>query len=750
MTGRSSGREGAPMQPNSAGDPAGLPENAYRELKPGEVYRPVIPPESRVAEVTTRSIVFGLAMTILFSAAAAYVALKLGQGIESAIPISILAIGFSAMVARKSTLLENVNIISLGATAGIVVGGSVFTMPAIYILGLENYSSFWQIFVVPLFGAMLGVLFLIPFRRYFVAEMHGKLPFPEATATTEILVTGERGGKQAVVLLYSMGLGFVMDFLALTFKVWSDLFTTSLIPRLRSVTDDVKAVFNLNTSAAVLGLGYIIGLKYASIICAGSFLSYFVLIPLFAKLGALIPGGVIFPGTPSIEGMDYAMIFSKYVRYIGIGGIFTAGFLSIIKMSPVMKQAIGKVFAEVAKLGSASKDAAAIRTEQDIPMSRVILMGAILAVVIWAYFRFAVLAGMEGATMISILSLILTFVIAFLFAAVSAWAVALISVTPVSGMTLTTLIISAVLLSQMGLHGPQGQLAVLLIGGVVCTSLSMTGSMVTMLKVGYWLGATPRKIQIALLAGSVLASLTVTGVIVLFAHSYGYVASPEHATPVSAPQANAMAAVIQSVMTSGQAPWFLYGLGAVIAVVVQMLGISPLAFALGMYLPIELNTPILAGAFVGYLVQRPTGNGALDRARGNRGTLIASGFIAGGAIAGVVDALLQYLGPKYAPSMLPSIVGLFEYAASAKNWVGLLVFVALCVYLFIDARRAKAEEAGPADRENVRQDLRLVVVFDGVHGLPDEPRDKHGHDHRQRGEHQRGDDSAAIWAQETE
>jgi putative OPT family oligopeptide transporter len=675
---------------------AGLPENAFRELKPGEVYRPIVPPESKVPEVSARSILFGLAMTVLFSAAASYVALKLGQGIESAIPIAILAIGLSAMLKRKSTLLENVNVISLGATAGIVVGGSVFTMPAIYILGLESYSSFLQIFIVPLLGALLGVLFLIPFRRYFVAEMHGKLPFPEATATTEILVTGARGGRHAVVLLYSMGVGFALDFLALSFRAWTDNFTTSLIPRLRHLTEDVKAVFNLNTSAAVLGLGYIIGVKYASIICAGSFLSYFVLIPLFARLGTLIPGGVIFEGTPPITGMDYATIFGEYVRYIGIGGIFSAGLLSIVKMSPVMKQAIGKVFSEIARMRAPGKGAAAMaRTDDDIPMSRVVAMGSALTIVIWVYFRFVVLVGMQDATMISIVSLVLTLVIAFLFAAVSAWAIALISVTPISGMTLTTLIIAALALAQLGLQGPQGQLAVLLIGGVVCTSLSMTGSMITILKTGYWLGATPRKIQMSLMGGAVLASLTVTGVIVLFASTYGFVETAAHPTPVPAPQANAMAAVIGSVMQSGNAPWFLYGLGAVIAVVVQMLGISPLAFALGMYLPIELNTPILAGALVGWLIQRPSGDATRDRAVANRGTLIASGFIAGGALAGVADALLQYVSQQFEWGLAETFQGWFDYAAGAKNWVGLFVFIAMSLYLVWDSRRAKAEDAGP-------------------------------------------------------
>jgi len=667
-----------------------LPDNAYRELAPGESYNPVVSPESPIAEVTPRAIALGIVMTVIFSAAAAYVALKLGQGIETAIPIAILTIGFSAIVPRKSTLLENTMTVVLGATAGIVVGGSVFTMPAIYILKLEGYSSFFQIFVVPLLGAILGVVFLIPFRRYFVAEMHGKLPFPEATATTEILVTGARGGKQAGILLYSMGLAVVVDFLALALKTWSDTFTTALVPGLDKLNEKFRAVFNLNTSAAVLGLGYIIELRYASIICAGSFLSYFAFIPLFAKLGSVLPEGTaLYAGAPALRGADYALIFTKYVRLIGIGTIFSAGFLSIIKMSPIIGQAIQKVFSEIARMRQPGTGAGAVRTDRDIPMRNVVLLGLALAAVLWGYFRFVVLSGMEGATGISVLALLLTLVISFLFAAVSAWAVALISVTPVSGMTLTTLIISAVVLSQLGLKGDRGQLAVLLIGGVVCTSLSMTGSMVTMMKIGYWLGGTPKRIQWSLVGGSVLASVTVTAVILLFASAYGYVADAGHPTPVGAPQANAMAAVLGSVMGQGEVPWFLYGVGAVIAVVVQMLGISPLAFGLGMYLPIELNTPILAGAIVGWMIKRPSGNDALDRARGNRGTLIASGLIAGGAIAGVLDAVVKFFGAD-----LSHWLGFND---RILNWAGLAVFVGLGAFLYWDARRASPEEgAGPA------------------------------------------------------
>jgi putative OPT family oligopeptide transporter len=665
----------------------GLPDNAYRELAPGECYVPLVPAEAVVPEITARSIVFGLVMTSIFSAAAAYISLKLGQGIESAIPIAILAIGFSAVAKRKSTLLENVNIVTLGACAGIIVGGSTFTMPAIFILGLEKQSSFGQVFIVPLLGAILGVLFLIPFRRYFVAEMHGKLPFPEATATAEILVAGARGGRQALVLLSSMAVSLVVDFLALHLKAWRDTFTTTLIPSLHRLTDDLKAIFVLNTSAAVLGLGYIVGLRYATIIAAGSFLSYYVFVPLIGIIGAQAPGS-LFAGRPPVAGLSAEDLFFDYVRYIGIGAIFAAGVLSVLKMSPVIVQAVSRVFGELRRAGR--QQTAVARTELDLPIGGVLAGAVALAVILFGYFRFSVLSGSPSPTWISLAAVGLTFGISFLFAAVSAWAIAMISTTPISGMTLTTLIIAAISLSAMGLAGASGMLSVLLIGGVVCTALSMTGSMVTLLKVGYWTGATPKRIEWTLIAGSCVAAVTVTAIMFMFARVYGYTPGPGHEHPVAAPQANAMAAVIASVMQSGQAPWFLYGIGAVVAVIV--LGISALAFALGMYLPIELNTPILAGAVVAWLVKRPTGNPTLERARGNRGTLIASGFIAGGAIAGVFDGVIRFVF-----DVTDRKVG-YELGndGALGNWLGLAVFIGLGGYLFWDARRAtEAEGAGP-------------------------------------------------------
>ncbi len=670
--------------------PLRLPENAYRELEPGETYTPVIPPHASVAEITVRSIGFGVLMAVLFSAAAAYIALKLGQGIESAIPISILAIGFSALLARRSTLLENVNILAIGATSGILVGGSVFTMPAIYVLGLQDRSSFFQIFIVPFLGAVLGVLFLIPFRRYFVADMHGKLPFPEGTAITEILMTGERGGQQAKVLVSAMGIGFLFDLAALTFGTWRDVFTTSLIEPLHTLTHRVKAVFALNTSAAVLGLGYIIGVRYSAIICAGSFLAYFVLIPLVAWFGQHIPGSIT-AGLPPIAQMPAEDIFSNYVRYIGIGGIFMAGVLSILKMLPVMVQALRQAFTQVAAMVRGGVEDAEIRTEKDIPMGVVAILTVVVSIGIWLYFRYSVLAAMDHPFRLATLALILTLVITFLFAAVSAWAVAMISVTPISGMTLTTLIVAAILLARMGLSGPEGMLATLLIGGVVCTALSMTGSLVTQFKIGYWLGATPRRIEWSNIWGAAISSVTVTAMIMLFASVYGYVHSPAHPNPMPAPQANAMAAVIQSVMSSAQAPWLLYAIGAVIAVIVEMLGISSLAFALGMYLPIELNTPILFGALVAEFVRRRAPGETERKARNNRGTLIASGLIAGGALAGVADGVARMVTDWAGYRILS-----FENFEAAGNWLGLVMFCLLSAYVVWDASRARPEEgAGP-------------------------------------------------------
>jgi putative OPT family oligopeptide transporter len=688
---RSSVEDSAPQ------DDIRLPENAFRELKEGESYQPVIPHDARMPEISLRSVIQGFVWSIMFSAAATYIALKLGQGIESAIPISILAVGFSVfavkfMRRRASTLLENINVLAIGATSGIIAGGSVFTMPAIYILGLQERSSYFQIFLVPLLGAFLGIFLLAPFRRYFVRDLHGKLPYPEARATTEILMAGKRGGHSAIVLSYSAITAALFDFAGPSMRAWTENFSTSAIGALSNFTNKYKAVFTMNTSAAVLGLGYIMGLEYASIILAGSFVSFFVLVPVFAHLGQYIPGALASGGMPLAQ-MPAEEIFAQYVRPIGIGGIFAAGILSILKMSPVILQATRQATGEIVRL-LRRKNGAVVeeRTDRALPMAAVLLGIAATGILVFLYFRFSVLAGVGGATKLGLIAVLLTLVIAFLFAAVSAWAVAMISITPISGMTLTTLIVAAIALSSLGLSGASGMLQVLLIGGVVCTALSMSGSLVTQYKIGYWLGATPRQIEISNIIGAIAASAATTAVILLLSKVYGFAPGPGHPSPLPAPQPNAMAAVLRGVMASEGAPWFLYAVGAVFAVAVAMCGVSALAFALGMYLPMELNSPLVLGAAVAWLLQRSSKNSGLSKARHEKGTLIASGFIAGGALVGVFAALLRFIEDSWKVAFVPDLVKVCgPWLEEWHNWLGLIMFLLLATGLYLDSRREKGD-----------------------------------------------------------
>ncbi|KAA0252289.1 MAG: oligopeptide transporter, OPT family [Acidobacteria bacterium] len=684
--------------PNPAED-VRLPSNAFRELAPGETYEPVVPPGQSPPEVTVRSVVQGFAWSVVFSAAATYIALKLGQGIESAIPISILAVGVSVLLvktmkARASTMLENVNVLAIGATSGVIAGGSVFTMPAIHILDLQDRSSFFQIFLVPLLGAFLGVFFLAPFRRYFVRDLHGKLPFPEGRATTEILVAGKRGGRSAIVLSYSAAVAAVFDFLGPSLKAWAETFSTASIGALTAFTDRTKAVFSLNTSAAVLGLGYIMGLDYAAIILGGSLVSFLALVPLFGWLSQWIPGAIS-AGAEPLRSLPPDDIFRLYVRPVGIGGIFCAGVLSILKMSPVIVQAVKQALGETARLVRGEGIAAGeVRTDRALPMAANLGGALATGVLVLLYFRFSVLAGEPRATSIALVSTVMALVIAFLFAAVSAWAVAMISITPVSGMTLTTLIVTAVALSAMGLSGKGGMLQTLLIGGVVCTALSASASLVTQYKIAYWLGGTPRWIELANLAGAVVSSAATTAVILLMAKVYGFAPSPSHPNPLPAPQPNAMAAVLTGVMGTEGAPWFLYAVGAVFALSVELCGVSGLAFALGMYLPMDLNSPLVIGAGVSWLLARSSKDEALAKARQEKGTLIASGFIAGGALVGVFSALLRFCEDTWHVPLVPDLTaakGIGGYLASWGNFNGLAAFLLLAGWVYWNSRRETVE-----------------------------------------------------------
>lgn len=666
----------------------GLPDNAFTELKPGEEYKPLIPAEKIIPEASFRAIMLGILMTILFSGAIAYITLKTGNAMEAAIPISILAVGLANMFKRKSTILENMIIIAIGSTSGIVVGGAVFVLPAIFVLGYESMTSIFQIFIVSFLGSVLGLLFLSPLQKYFVHDMHGKLPFPEATATTEVLVAGERGGAHAKTLIFGALVGGIFDFLLISMTAWKEEFTTALIPAFDTLTNKFKAVFLLDGSAALLGMGYVIGVRYASIIVAGSLLSWWVFVPLFAHFGTFL--NIVIPGqnvTTMISEMDAETIFFNYIRFIGIGGIFAAGFISIAKFTPVIIQAIKKAIIDVffAKKG----DGEAIkRTALEMKMSTVVGLCVAIAIGLFFYFRYSVLAAETGALKLTIVSLLITFIIAFLFTSVSAWAIAMISITPISGMTLMTLLVGAIILVKMGLSGPHGIVAALLVGGVVCTALSMSGSLITQFKMSYWIGATPKKIQYSNIFGSAIAAIIVALVIILLNKTYGFAPSPIHPNPLPAPQANAMAAVIQGLMGDASAPWFLYAIGAVIAIVMEMIGVSALAFALGMYIPLAINIPILIGALIAHFVRKSSKDDAMGKARYDKGILLSSGFIAGGALMGVVSSIISFAEGETGKTLIHN----FGNDGAFGNYLGIILFSLLCLYLYLGSFGAKKGE----------------------------------------------------------
>ena len=618
-----------------------LPENAFRELKAGEDYEPVMKANRVYPEVNVWSVTWGILMAVLFSAAAAYLGLKVGQVFEAAIPIAIIAVGASTAAKRKNALGENVIIQSIGACSGAVVAGAIFTLPALYILQAkypEITTSFFKIFLASALGGVLGILFLIPFRKYFVKDMHGKYPFPEATATTQVLVSGAKGGGQAKPLLIAGLIGGLYDFIVATLGWWNENVTSRMLGWGVALADKAKVVFKVNTGAAVLGLGYIVGLKYALYICFGSLFVWWIVVP---GMSLLYHDTVLNLWNPaivqSVGQMSAEEIFKNYARSIGIGGIAMAGIIGIIRSWNIIRDAVGLAGRELK--GGANATQQVERTQQDISF-KIIAIGTI--VVLLATFIFFLTGIMQGNLLFAVVGILLVAVIAFLFTTVAANAIAIVGSNPVSGMTLMTLIFASVIMVAVGLKGAGGMVASLMMGGVVCTALSMAGSFITDLKIGYWLGTTPRKQETWKFLGTLVSAATVGGVMMLLNQTYGFASGN-----LAAPQANAMAAVIDPLMNGVGAPWVLYGIGALLAILLTLFKVPALAFALGMFIPLELNVPLVIGGFINWFVTTRSKDVQVNEARGERGTLIASGFIAGGALMGVVSALLKFGGVEW-------------------------------------------------------------------------------------------------------
>lgn len=635
-----------------------LPENAFRELHEGEQYEPLMRADKVYPEVNVWSVAWGIVMAVVFSAAAAYLGLKVGQVFEAAIPIAIIAVGVSTVARRKGALGENVIIQSIGACSGSVVAGAIFTLPALYILQAkypEMSADFMSIFLSSLLGGVLGILFMIPFRKYFVKDMHGKYPFPEATATTQVLVSGQKGGGQAKPLLIAGLVGGLYDFIVATFGWWNENFTTRVVTWGETLAEKAKLVFKVNTGAAVLGLGYIVGLKYAAIITFGSLTVWWIIVP---GMALLFPDTVLNQWDPSITTavgeMSPEQIFRAYAKSIGIGGIAMAGLIGIWKSRGIIASAVKLVRG----VDSAQRVEVVQRTQRDLPM-KIIAIGALVTIlVIFLFFWFHV---MQGNLLFAIVGILLVAIIAFLFTTVAANAIAIVGTNPVSGMTLMTLILASVVMVAVGLSGTGGMVAALIMGGVVCTALSVAGSFITDLKIGYWLGTTPAKQETWKFLGVLVSAATVGGVMILLNATYDF-ASGE----LAAPQANAMAAVIEPLMSGVGAPWALYGIGAFIALILTWCGVPALAFALGMFIPLELNVPLVVGGAINWYVTSHSKDTALNAARGERGTLLASGFIAGGALMGVVSALLRFVGfnpinPDWLANPLSEVCSLIAY-----------------------------------------------------------------------------------------
>lgn len=644
-----------------------LPENASRPLKPGEKYEPILKANQEYPEITPYSVIMGVIMAIIFSAAAAYLGLKVGQVFEAAIPIAIIAVGLSSAMKRKNALGENVIIQSIGASSGVIVAGAIFTLPALYILQAKYPDitvTFMQVFLSSLLGGCLGILFLIPFRKYFVQEKHGEYPFPEATATTQVLVSGEQGGNQAKPLIWAAGIGGLYDFAVSTFGLWTESLSTRMMGWGEALAAKFKLVFSINTSAAVLGLGYIIGLKYAAVICAGSFFIWWVLLPLLGSI-------------PGMAEVDPQTMFVDYGRNIGIGAIAMAGLIGIVKSWGVIKSAVGLAGKELGGKGKAVITAS-LRTEKDLSMKFVVIAIAVALVITLVFFWLGVLGNFWQA----LVAFLVVAVIAFLFTTVAANAIAIVGSNPVSGMTLMTLIIASVVFVAIGMKGSSGMVGAMVIGGVVCTALAMAGGFITDLKIGYWIGTTPRKQETWKFLGTLVSAATVGGVMIILNKTYGFVGE----NALVAPQANAMAAVIEPLMSGQGAPWMLYLAGAILALILNFMGVPVLAFALGMFIPLELNTPLLVGGAIAWLVSRKRekdGEKAeeLAQARNEKGTLIASGFIAGGALMGVVSALIKFCGVE---------CYLSTWAASnGAALVGVAAYIALIVYFILASQKTK-------------------------------------------------------------
>ena len=650
-------------------DTQSLPPNAYQPLGPGQRYEPLVPASARLPETTVRSVGWGLFLCVVFTVASAYSGLKVGQVMEAAIPISILTIGLARAYPRRSSLLENVIVTGIGGVSGSLAAGAIFTLPALYMLNLQPHQL--QTVFICLAGACLGTLFLIPLRRYFVRETHGQFPYPEATAITEVLVTGEKGGSQAKLLLQATAIAGIYDFLATTFHVWREFVDFQFVPALKTLAERARVALSFDAVAFILGLGYVMGLRSSLILCAGGFLSNLVLVPLVWMIGQHLPDAV-YPGTIPIAQMSAAQIFRGYVRFVGVGAIATAGIFGIVKSLRIIAGSFS-IAARTFRQGEVAQE----RTDRDIPVVA-ILVGVLVSTLAAGVF----FSTLGQSLLVVLVGVLLTLVFSFFFTSVAANAIATTARNPISGMTMLTIIVSSIVLLRFGVSGTSGRFFVMAVAGVVCTAVAVSGQFVTDLKTGYWLGSTPAAQEKVKFLGIAVAALAAGLTIVLLARAFqfGEAAPGDLRVVLPAPQAAIMKSLVEGFMSRQPVAWILFGAGAAIAVIMEMLGVPALIFALGMYLPLELNTPALVGGFLSHYLNRRAERTAGEHGASirERGVVIASGLMAGGALGGVFGAALR-LVPGYTEDWLKSP---FYDNVGVSQTVSAVLFVGLCLYVW--------------------------------------------------------------------
>lgn len=629
---------------------------------------PIMSPHKNYEEINSYVVFWGLFFSVIFTLAVGYLCLKIGQTVDAFAPVSVLAMGMAVMFHRKNAFPETVHIQAIASASTNILGGAMFILPALFIMGIQSVSFIDMVIPIAL-GGILGVFLSTMFRRYFCEEMDKQYPFPSGTAAAEVLSCNE--GARAKLMIISGLIAMAYDFVLNSLGWWKEVITTTSFSWGQAIVDKYKLMMSLDSDAALLGIGYFTGIRYASIINAGSFFAWFVCIPVVYFLGGsyeMVVGGKAM----LLADAPVRAVFSQYVRHIGIGMLAMAGVIGLLSMSGVVigvtRRAISDIF-----FSNKKAEVRLLRTQIDLPMS-VVAGGSLLTTLLFTvFFHF----NFSASLLQTVLAFVIVLVFSFLLSVVGISSIAFTGSEPVSGMTIFMILVSALVMGAAGMSGTSGSVAILMMAAFLSSALGVSGNFMSELKVAHIVGATPKKMQVWQIVALLLSSVISIGVIFLLNSAYGFVG--QGALP--APQANAMAAIVQPLMEGGGAPWPLYMAGAFFAVVLWMIKVPPLAFALGAYLPMEINLPLLVGGLISYLVQHGSIDESVNELRHSYGKIVASGFIAGGAIGSLISAVIHIAG-------INVFMKVWE-ATPGATYLSILMYVLLSLFLYKSAMKKR-------------------------------------------------------------